>query len=628
MFKRLILFLSLFQGVLVAQVIDSTWLSQHYTKREVMIPMRDGVKLFTSIYSSRDTGSPAPILMMRTPYSVMPYGPKRYSPFLSSSHFSTYVKSGYIIVLQDVRGTYMSEGDFVDIRPYIADKKTNKDVDEASDTYDAIDWLVKNVRHNNGRVGVTGISYPGFYASMALLSEHPALKAVSPQAPVTDWYRGDDFHHNGAFALADAFNFFSGFGQKRPQPTTQRPNGYQIKDKDIYTFFLKQGAVKNLKKILGDSITFWNDLVKHPDYDDWWKQRDIRTHFTKPISPAVLVVGGNFDAEDCYGAWNLFRSLKQNGQPDKFLAMGPWFHGGWHRSDGSYLGSVRFGSKTSEFYREDIEAPFFARYLTEQSIPNKKLLPVSIYFTGSAKWKFFETWPPENLSPVSVYLGENKSLTFTKPLKDSSSSVYISNPANPVPYTEFTGTKRTREYMSDDQRFAAKRSDVLVFQTEPLTRAMTLAGPVLADLKVKVSGTDADFVVKLIDVFPDNFKYDTSVCCKGVKKEAVMGGYQMLVRAEIMRGKYRNNLEKPEPFDTSKVETVRILMPDVTHVFLPGHRIMVQVQSSWFPLFDRNPQVFTNIYTCEDKDFVPATIRVFHEKGAASNVYLPVLPEH
>lgn len=591
-----------------------------------MIPMRDGVKLFTSIYSPNDSSKPAPILMMRTPYSVTPYGPKRYSPFLSSSHFSTYIKSGYIIVLQDVRGTYMSEGEFVDVRPFIDDKKTEKDVDESSDAYDAIDWLVKNVNGNNGRVGVTGISYPGFYASMAMICGHPALKAVSPQAPVTDWYRGDDFHHNGAFALADAFSFFSGFGQPRPKPTTVRPQGYQVKEKDIYTFFLKQGALKNLKKILGDSIRFWNDLVKHPDYDEWWKDRDIRYHMLKPIQPAVLVVGGNFDAEDCYGAWNLFRSLKQNGQPNKCLAVGPWFHGGWHRSDGSYLGNVRFGSKTAVYYRENLEVPFFSRFLADDATEWKRFHPISVFFTGENAWKNFETWPPETLSPISMYLGPNKTLTFAKPEKDTSSTSYVSNPANPVPYAEIPGTKRTREYMIDDQRFAAKRPDVLVFQTEALTRAITLAGPVLADLKVKVSGTDADFIVKIIDVFPDKFKYDTSVCCKGVKQEAMMGGYQMLVRAEIMRGKYRNSMEKPEPFDTAKVETVRLLMPDITHVFEPGHRIMVQIQSSWFPLFDRNPQVFTNIYTCEDKDFVPATIKVYHQKDAASSIFLPVLP--
>lgn len=591
-----------------------------------MITMRDGVKLFTSIYSSKDSTKPAPILMMRTPYSVTPYGPKRYSPLLSSSHFSNYVKSGYIIVLQDVRGAYMSEGEFVDIRPYIDDKKTEKDVDEASDAYDAIDWLVNNVKGNNGRVGVTGISYPGFYASMAMICGHPALKAVSPQAPVTDWYRGDDFHHNGAFALADAFSFFSGFGQPRPKPTTVRPQGYQIKEKDLYTFYLKQGALKNFKKILGDSIRFWNELVKHPDYDAWWKDRDIRYHLLKPIQPAVLVVGGNFDAEDCYGAWNLFRSLKQNGQADKYLAVGPWFHGGWHRSDGSSLGNVRFGSKTAAYYRENLEIPFFTRFLTDEAAEWKRFHPISVFFTGENSWKNFETWPAEILSPISMYLGANKTLTFTKPEKDTSFTSYVSNPANPVPYAETPGTKRTREYMIDDQRFAAKRPDVLVFQTEPLSRGITLAGPILAELKVKVNSTDADFIVKIIDVFPDKFKYDTSVCCKGVKQEANMGGYQMLVRAEIMRGKYRNNMEKPEPFDTTQVESVRILMPDVAHVFQPGHRIMVQIQSSWFPLFDRNPQVFTNIYTCDDKDFVPATIKIYHQKDAASSIFLPVLP--
>lgn len=622
--RILISFFVLLQSAFIAQTIDSTWLSKNYTKKEVMIPMRDGIKLFTSIYSPKDTTNQAPILMMRTPYSVSPYGLKRFSPLLSSSHFSTYVKERFIIVLQDVRGTFMSEGDFVDIRPYIDEKKSNKDIDEASDTYDAIDWLVKNVPANNGKVGITGISYPGFYASMALLCGHPALKAVSPQAPVTDWFHGDDFHHNGAFALADAFNFFSGFGRPRYGPTKTRPAGYKITEKDIYTFHLKHGAIKNLNKILGDSIQFWNDMVKHPNYDDWWKDRDIRNHIKTDVQPAVLVVGGNFDAEDCYGAWNLYRSLIQVGPQGKYLAVGPWFHGGWHRSDGSSLGNVRFGSKTSEYYRKNIELPFFMVYLTSKR-PERKPTPVTVFFTGDNAWRSFNTWPAEETFPAFAYLNENKSISFTAPEQKSSFSTYTSNPSNPVPYEEFPGTKRTREYMTDDQRFAAKRPDVLVFQTEPLPRQMRLGGPISADLKVTVSSTDADFVVKIIDVFPDDFKYDT-VCCKGVKQEASMGGYQMLVRAEIIRGKYRNSFEKPEPFDSTKIETVRLIIPDVTHVFKPGHRFMVQIQSSWFPLFDMNPQTFTNIYTCEDKDFVPAKIKVFHQADAASRIILSLVP--
>lgn len=622
--RILILLFALVQSVFLAQSIDSTWLSKNYNKKEVMIPMRDGIRLFTSIYSPKDTSAKSPILMMRTPYSVSPYGPDRYSGFLSSSHFSSYVKEHFIIVLQDVRGTFMSEGDFVDIRPYVEQKKDNKDIDEASDTYDALDWLVNNVPANNGKVGITGISYPGFYASMAMLCGHPALKAVSPQAPVTDWYRGDDFHHNGAFALADAFNFFTGFGRPRYGPTKTRPAGYKITEKDIYTFHLKQGALKNYRKFLGDSVRFWNDMVQHPDYDQWWKDRDIRYHL-KPVKPAVLVVGGNFDAEDCYGAWNLYKALLQTGPEGKYLAVGPWYHGGWHRADGSYLGNIRFGSKTSEHYLKRIEVPFFMAYLSEKPA-TQKLNPVSVFYSGENFWRVYNTWPPEESNPTTIYLNENKLLSFSKPENKSSFSTYTSNPATPVPYEEFPGARRSREYMTDDQRFASRRTDVLTFQTEPLTRPWIVGGPIAADLKVMVSSGDADFVVKIIDVFPEDFKYD-SVCCKGVKQEAKMGGYQMLVRAEIFRGKYRNSFEKPEPFDSTKIETVRIILPDVTHVFKPGHRLMVQIQSSWFPLFDMNPQTFTNIYTCEDKDFVPSQIKVLHQADAASNIILSLLPQ-
>ncbi|MBL7933927.1 MAG: CocE/NonD family hydrolase [Bacteroidia bacterium] len=622
--RLLILLFAVLHYTFNAQIIDSTWLSKNYIKKEIMIPMRDGVKLFTSVYSPKDTMVKSPILMMRTPYSVAPYGQNRYSPLLSSSHFSTYAKEHFIIVLQDVRGTYMSEGEFMDIRPFIDEKKNNKDIDEASDAYDAIDWLVKNVAANNGKVGVTGISYPGFYASMAMLCGHPALKAVSPQAPVTDWFHGDDFHHNGAFALADAFNFFSGFGRPRYGPTKTRPSGYKITEKDIYTFHLKQGALKNLKKILGDSIQFWNDMVKHPNYDEWWKDRDIRNHIKSEVQPAVLVVGGNFEAEECYGAWNLYKSFVQTGLQNKFLAVGPWFHGGWHRSDGSYLGNVRFGSKTSEYYKQNIEVPFFMLNLTSKP-PVKKPFPVTVYFTGENVWRMYDTWPPANSYPFIAYLNENKSITFTKPVNKTSFSTYTSNPANPVPYEELPGAKRSREYMTDDQRFASNRPDVLTFQTEPLRRPMILAGPIAADLKVNVSSTDVDFIVKIIDVFPDDFKYDT-MCCKGVKQEAKMSGYQMLVRAEIIRGKFRNSFEKPEPFDTTKTETVRLLLPDVTHTIKPGHRLMVQIQSSWFPLFDMNPQTFTNIYTCDDKDFVQSRIKVFHQADAASNIILSLAP--
>lgn len=603
---------------------DSAFVAQHYTKKEVLIPMRDGVKLFTAIYIPNDVSEKHPILMMRTPYSVAPYGETRISPRLYGTHWVNYAKENYIVVMQDVRGRYMSEGDFVDVRPFKAGIKAKKQVDEASDTYDTIDWLIKNTKGNNGRVGVFGISYPGFYSTMAALSNHPALKAVSPQAPVTDWFIGDDFHHNGAFALMDAFGFYSGFGKYRPTPTTQSRKGFSFPEKDGYAFYLKQGAIKNLTRHM-DSVAFWNDLMAHPNYDDWWKARDAR-RACYDVKPAMLVVGGTFDAEDCFGAWNLYKAIeKQSPQTNNKLVMGPWFHGGWARGSGANLGAVRFGSKTSLHYQSEMEVPFFNYYLKDKGTGNWP--EARVFFSGENSWRDFSAWPPVKMKQTPVYLGNNQSLEWAPPAGNLPPATYLSLPDKPVPYSTSIQTSHTREYMSDDQRFAANRPDVLVFETPVLEKDLTLAGPVVADLKVSLSSSDADFVVKLIDVFPADFVYADNYCCNDTKHNAEMGGYQMLVRGEIMRGKYRNSFEKPEPFVPGKIETVKFELPDVAHTFKKGHKIMVQIQSSWFPLFDRNPQVFTNIYTCNDADFVPCAIQVFRQADAASAIVLPVLED-
>ncbi|MCW3078291.1 MAG: CocE/NonD family hydrolase [Bacteroidetes bacterium] len=605
-----------------SQTIDSAWVYNNYNKQEVMIPMRDGKKLFTSIYTPKDNSEKHPVLMVRTPYSAAPYG-KVYSPRLYAPHWSRYVREKYIIIVQDVRGRYMSEGDYMDVRPFNENKKGKNEIDEASDTYDAVDWLVKNVSNNNGNVGFFGISYPGFYSTMAALSNHPAIKAVSPQAPVTEWFLGDDFHHNGAFALMDGFHFYYGFGVPRPKPAPSYGREFAFPTMDNYDFYLKQGALKNFTKIMGDSIVFWNEMMNHPNYDEFWKARDAR-RACKNIKPAMLIVGGTFDAEDCYGAWNLYKAIeKQSPATTNKLIMGPWFHGGWSRGNGSYLGNVRFGSKTAEHFQQDMELPFFNYYLKGKGSGNN-LPEATIFFTGENNWKQFESWPPVKMEMKTIYLNANQKLTFTKPNGPSSFSKYISDPNKPVPYTEDVHLDRTREYMVDDQRFASRRTDVLVFETEILNEDVTLAGPVIADLKVSLSTTDADFVVKVIDVFPNDFKYDTSYCCKGNFK-AEMGGYQMLVRGEIMRGKFRNSFEKPQAFLPGKTETVKFELPDVAHTFKKGHKLMIQVQSSWFPVFDRNPQQFIDIYKCDDKDFVPSEIKVFHQTDAASSIQLPVL---
>jgi putative CocE/NonD family hydrolase len=613
-----------FCGSVRGQAIDSAWVRQNYTKQEVQIPMRDGIHLFTAVYAPKNQSEAHPILMVRTPYSVAPYG-TTFSSRLHAPHWANYLREGYILVLQDVRGCYMSEGQFMDVRPLSKPtskgKKTNSD--EPSDTYDAIDWCIKNIKNNNGRVGIFGISYPGFYSTMGALSGHPALKAVSPQAPVTDWFLGDDFHHNGAFALMDAFAFYSGFGRPRPSPTTKGKPGYVMPGNDNYDFFLKTGAVRNFTTLLGDSIAFWNELIQHPDYDDWWKARDARRNCYQ-LKPALMVVGGSFDAEDCYGAWNLYKAIeKQSPTTNNRLVMGPWFHGGWSRGDGSYLGNIRFGSKTATWYQDSLELPFFNYHLKGKG-SLAKAAEASIFFSGENNWKSFDQWPPLQMKQEAVYLHSGQRLSFEKPVIVESAARYTSDPAKPVPYTEHIHPARTREYMSDDQRFAARRPDVLVYELL-LEEDLTLAGPVTADLKVQLSSSDADFVVKLIDVFPIAFKYDEKECCKGVKTEAEMGGYQMLVRGEIFRGRYRQSFEHPAAFTPGQTETVKFDLPDVAHTFKKGHTLMIQVQSSWFPLFDRNPQQFVNIYKCPDTDFKVAEIKVLQQADAASCIYLPIL---
>lgn len=605
---------------------DSLWMYEHYTKKEVYIPMRDGARLFTSMYIPKDHSEKHPILMSRTPYSCAPYGPDEFRAFWRNRWFQ-YLKEGYIMVVQDVRGRWMSEGDFVDVRPYNPDKKGKKDIDEASDTYDTIDWLVKNLQDNNGKVGVFGVSYPGFYSTMAALSGHPALRAVSPQAPVTDWFEGDDFHHHGAFFLADAFAFYTSFGKPRPKPTTKGPTDFEYYTHDNYKFYLETGALKNFARLMGDSIAFWKDLYSHPNRDAWWEARNIRPHL-KNVKPVMLEVGGVFDAEDCFGAWQTYKAIeKQSPGANNRLVMGPWYHGQWASFDGTHLGNVRFDSNTSEWYANNVELPFFNYYLKGKG-SEPKIAEATIFFTGENQWKQLPQWPPADMQPQAAYLHSNGKLSFNKPTGGDAYSEYVSDPAKPVPYTADVHFNRTINYMTDDQRFASRRPDVLVFESDSLTQDITLAGPIVADLIVSTTGTDADFIVKVIDVFPDHFKYEADAPSEHRRVPSPtypMGGYQMLVRGEVMRGKFRNSFAKPEPFEPGKPTKVKFTLPDVAHTFRKGHKIMVQIQSSWFPLVDRNPQVFTDIYHCDDKDFRKATIKIYHDPEHASNVELPVV---
>lgn len=604
---------------------DSAWIRDNYYKEERYITMRDGVRLFTTFYIPKDTTETHPVLLTRTPYSCAPYGPAKWRNF-TERYIRYYLREGYIIATQDVRGRWMSEGTFVDVRPFIKDKKTNTDVDEASDTYDAIDWMVKNLPHNNGKVGVFGISYPGFYSTMAAASGHPALKAVSPQAPVTDWFMGDDFHHNGAFMQMDGWAFYSSFGKPRPAPTTVGPTGFDFKSKDNYNWYLKTGAISNIMKLSGDSIAFFKDLYAHPNLDDWWKARNARVSMYD-VKPVMLVVGGLFDAEDCFGAWNLYKAIKsQSPSTNSHLVMGPWYHGEWASNDGTHLGNVQFGSNTAFWYQNNIEIPFFNYYLKGKGA-QPDLPAATIFFSGENTWKKFQQWPPVDRNDKPIYLQPGGELSWEKPQGANGADKYVSDPAHPVPYTEDVHFGRTREYMTDDQRFASRRPDVLTFQTPVLTEDLTLGGPLVADLKVAISSTDADFVVKLIDVFPDEFSYgsETPVVGREIPRSYPMGGYQMLVRGEVMRGRFRESFEHPTAFKPGKIETVKYTLPDIAHTFQKGHRLMIQIQSSWFPLVDRNPQKFVDIYTAADSDYQPATINIYHDAAHPSSIILPIL---
>ncbi len=607
------LFLALL-GFLWAQ-LDS-FSQANYIKQEFRIEMRDGKKLFTAVYSPKDTTRKYPILLNRTPYSVAPYGEGNYLHALGPSEETA--RDGFIFAYQDVRGRMMSEGDFVNLTPQNPNKAGSNDVDESTDAYDTIDWLLKNIPNHNGNVGMWGISYPGFYAACGMIDAHPALKAVSPQAPIADWFIGDDFHHNGAFYLPHSFGFLASFGLPRPKPTMKFNPPFNFPTPDGYDFFLKLGPLSNVnEKYFKNGIPFWNDLMRHGDYDDFWQARNLRPHL-KNIRPAVLTVGGWYDAEDLFGALSVYRSVEASG-PGAYniLVMGPWYHGAWARADGDSLGDIHFGSDTSEFYRKEIEFPFFRHFLKGAENPN---LPEAYVFqTGSNQWQREDQWPPKSVKPVRLHFSANGKLSWDPDGMDPDLAFdeYISDPAKPVPYTSEITTGMTREHMIEDQRFASRRPDVLTYATEELKRDIVIAGPVEPMLSVSTTGTDSDFIVKLIDVYPDNAP-DPALNPENVR----MGGMQQLVRAEPFRGKYRNSFSNPEPFVPGEIARIGFQMPDVFHTFRKGHRIMVQVQSTWFPLIDRNPQQFLDIYNAKESDFIKATQRVHRSRRDPSYITL------
>lgn len=592
-------------------------LRQIYDKREVMIPMRDGVRLFTAIYEPKDRSRKHPILMMRTPYSCEPYGDKFNRDLRSESNL--YVKNNYILVYQDVRGRYKSEGEFVQVRPLNPEAKTGKGIDEATDTYDTIDWLLHNT-YNNGNVGTWGISYDGFYATMTASSRHPALKAVSPQGPVTDWFRGDDRHHNGAFTFLQTTNFLPALEGRHQEKGIMR----EIVKNDVYTDFLALGTFKDADALVNDTTpTLWNMIKTHPNFDEFWQTRDARRS-CYDLQPAILVVGGLFDSEDCYGAWNLYKAIReQSPATNLYLAFGPWWHGGWKRADFQGFGNMYFGGSPSDFYLREIEYPFFRRYLEEEG--EGPAHRVSVFHTGKNEWEFGDAWPLRSVREVPIYLHEGGRISGEAPSETASFTEYISDMSRPVPYTANPTRYRTKEYMIDDQRFATARPDVITFVSDTLTDSLTLAGPIEVELQVAIGSTDADFMVKLIDVFPENYTYPEEARKYVADPRYPMSGYQLMVRGELFRGRYREGFDSPKAFTPDSITPVKYTLYDVAHTFLPGHRLMIQVQSSWFPIIDRNPQKFIDTYHCLVEDFeMRMPVKVYHQKDAASRIVVRV----
>jgi putative CocE/NonD family hydrolase len=603
---------------------------EHYTKYEFRIPMRDGKLLFTAVYVPKDSSRSYPFMVDRTPYSVAPYGVDQYRKMLGPS--DEFQRAGYIFVYQDVRGRYMSEGSFVEMRPHIDNKKSNSDVDDSSDMYDTVEWLLKNVPNNNGKVGIWGISYPGFYTSASIIDSHPAIKAASPEAPMTDLFKGDDAYHGGAFMLAANFGFYTFF---KPQQTPIFPpknmRFFEYGTADGYDFFLRMGPLAGAKPLyFKDPNWLWDDQVAHDTYDDYWKARNLAPHM-RNIHCAVLTVGGWFDAEDLQGPFSTYNAIGKN-NPEIYngIVVGPWVHGGWARYDGNHLGSVSFASNTGQFFRGQILFPFFEQYLKGGN--DAKLPAAYVFETGTNTWREYTSWPPKNTESKMLYFRENGGLSFEPPADAAGASdQYVSDPNKPVPFVSYPSTSVPQEYMVADQRFAASRPDVVVYQTEPLEQDVTIVGPISPKLFASTSGTDSDWIVKLIDVYPEDYPDDTAAPdnappLKDVPPPSIkMAGFEQLVRGEPMRGKFRKSFEHPEAFTPGKVEEVSFTMPDVNHTFRRGHRIMVQVQSSWFPLIDRNPQVFENIPDAKPNDFQKATERIYRDKAQASGIAIQVL---
>ncbi|MFK7814211.1 MAG: CocE/NonD family hydrolase [Maribacter sp.] len=612
--------------------VSLTYVADNYTKNEVEIEMRDGVKLHTTIYSPKDTSKEYPILMQRTPYSSRPYGEGQFKEKISPNIHM--MQEGNIVVYQDVRGRWLSEGYYENMRAYIPYKTTDNDIDESSDTYDSIEWLVNNVENNNGNVGIWGISYPGFYSTYATVDAHPALKAASPQASIGDFFF-DDFHHNGAYLLS-YFRATSLFGTPRPNGDMPIDTAWyklpELPSEDQYQFFLDKGPLKNLNSFfeydLKDEISiapddetddfFWNELKEHPNYDELWQSKGLIQHLKNVKSHvATMVVGGWFDAEDLYGPLETYKNIEKYNEGNyNTMVFGPWDHGKWARRNGrSVVGNYYFGDGISEFFQENIETKFFNHFLKGSGDKNSGLPEAYVFDSGRKEWKQYESWPPKGVTKKDMFLSDNQELTSE--LKSATGTEFVSNIKKPVPYSEDIKSVFTpRKYMTDDQRFAARRSDVLVFETDILEEDLTLAGDILAKLKVATTGDAADWIVKVIDVHPADV--ETNEEMQGHLK---MSNYHLMVRSEVLRGRFRNSFEKPEPFVPNKKTEVNIKLQDVFHTIQKGHKLQIQVQSTWFPLIDLNPQTYVeNIFKADEEDFKTQTHTVFTDSSIEFSV--------
>lgn len=592
---------------------------ERYSKKEYLIPMRDGVKLFTQVYTPVDTTGKYPIMFRRTPYGIPPYGDDNYRDSLGPSWLFT--EEGYIFVYQDCRGKFKSEGEFVVMRPHQPAKRGPQDTDESSDTYDTIEWLLKNIPNHNGRVGQWGISYPGWHTVMGMIDAHPALKASSPQASPADMWIGDDFHHNGAFRLMYTFDWLAGTARMRIEPGLADRRRFDYGTPDGYKFFLEIGPVFNVNKnYFHDTVPTWNEYMEHGDYDDYWKKQNVLAHLDNIRHP-ILNVAGWFDAEDFYGPMSIYATIERKNPDNKsVLVAGPWLHGGWASMEGDSLGNVRFSSKTGVYYREKVELPFFNYYLKDKGELN---LPEALAFeTGSNTWRSYSQWPPKEAVEKNIYLAADGRLSFDRPAEESRDAfdAYVSDQTKPVPWSAEIRTTQGHLWMVEDQRFAARRPDVLCYQSEVLAEDVTVSGPIVASLFVSTTGTDADWIVKLIDVYPPDAPDN-----KPNPGNVRMGDFQMLLAGEVFRSKYRTSFEHPEPLVPGEVTKVEFNLRDKCHCFCKGHRIMVQIQSTWFPVIDRNPQKFCDVYHAGEANFQKATQRVYRSKNFPSHIKMKIL---